>query len=61
MRRDELLTWDTESIWVYRADTPLPDGPRYRPIRLPHWNESNYMAHVSLPRWEWNMCLITFE
>lgn len=50
--RDELLTWDTESIWVYRADTPLPDGPRYRPIRLPHWNESNYMAHVSLPHWE---------
>lgn len=50
--RDELLTWDTESIWIYRADMPLPDAPHYRPIRPPHWNESNHMAHVSLPRWE---------
>jgi hypothetical protein len=49
--RDELLTWDLESIWIYGADSPLPNGPRYRPIRPPHWNESNYMAHVSLPHW----------
>jgi len=50
--RDELLTWDPEAIWIYRADAPLPSGPRYRPIRPPLWNESNYMAHVSRPHWE---------
>jgi rhamnogalacturonan endolyase len=50
--RDEVLTWDTESIWIYRVDAPPPEGPRYRPIRPPLWNESNYMAHVSVPRWE---------
>ncbi|MBN1642582.1 MAG: hypothetical protein JXA09_15210 [Anaerolineae bacterium] len=50
--RDELVTWDTNAIWIYRADAPLPAGPRYRPVRPPHWNESNYMAQVSLPNWE---------
>ncbi len=50
--RDELVTWDTESIWIYRADAPLPSGKRYRPVRPPHYNESNYMAQVSLPHWE---------
>jgi len=50
--RDELLTWDPRSLWIYKADAPLPDGPRYRPVRLPHRHESNYMAHVSVPRWE---------
>jgi rhamnogalacturonan endolyase len=56
--RDGLLTWDTESIWVYRADAPLPEGPRYRPIRTPLWNESNYMARVSLPHWEGSVCKV---
>jgi hypothetical protein len=23
----------------------------YAPIRNPHYNDSNYRAHVSLPRW----------
>jgi len=50
--RDELLTWDHESLWIYGADGPVPDGPRYRPIRPPHRHESNYMAHVSIPGWE---------
>jgi rhamnogalacturonan endolyase len=50
--RDELLAWDSESIWIYRADAPLPPGPRYRPIRPPHRHESNYMARVSIPHWE---------
>jgi hypothetical protein len=50
--RDELVTWDTESIWIYRADTPLPEGRRYRPIRQPQYNASNYIAQVSIPNWE---------
>jgi len=50
--RDELVVWDTEAIWIYRADAPLPAGRRYRPIRPPKHNESNYMAQVSIPHWE---------
>jgi hypothetical protein len=50
--RDELVTWDTASIWIYRADAPLPEGRRYCPIRPPLYNESNYMAQVSIPHWE---------
>jgi hypothetical protein len=50
--RDELLTWDTESIWIYRADAPLPEGRRYRPKRHPRYNASNYIAQVSMPNWE---------
>ena len=50
--RDELLCWDTESIWVYKADAPLPQGRRYRPERHPHYNASNYIAQLSRPGWE---------
>lgn len=50
--RDELVVWDLEEIWIYRADAPIPRGRKYRPIRPPKYNESNYMAQVSLPRWE---------
>lgn len=50
--RDELVAWDTESIWIYRADAPLPEGKRYRPIRQPLYNASNYVAQVSIPDWE---------
>jgi hypothetical protein len=50
--RDELVTWDTEAIWIYQADAPLPAGRRYRPLRMPLYNESNYMARISLPNWE---------
>ncbi len=51
--RDELLTWDLESIWIYRADIPLPEGKRYRPIRRPRlYNMSNYTGRVSIPHWD---------
>ena len=50
--RDELVVWDLNSIWIYRAAAPLPRGRRYRPIRPPRYNESNYMAQVSIPNWE---------
>ncbi len=49
--RDELITWDTESIWIYQADRPVAAGARYQPIRQPLYNESNYMARISLPNW----------
>jgi hypothetical protein len=49
--RDELITWDTESIWIYQADRPVAAGVRYQPIRQPLYNESNYMARISLPNW----------
>ena len=51
--RDELVVWDADSIWIYKADAPLPEGRRYRPLRRPkNYNESNYMASVSEPNWE---------
>ncbi|NLS77703.1 MAG: hypothetical protein GXY76_10630 [Chloroflexi bacterium] len=48
---DELIVWDKQSIWIYHSDAKLPAGKRYRPIRPPRWNESNYMAQISLPNW----------
>ncbi|MFC1582886.1 hypothetical protein ACFL4W_05040, partial [Planctomycetota bacterium] len=35
---DEILTWDHDSIWIYKPD-PLPQKPVY-PIRNADWNDS---------------------
>jgi hypothetical protein len=32
-------------------DSPPPAGRIYAPVRNPHYNDSNYRAHVSLPGW----------
>ena len=49
--RDEVVVWDTESMWVYtQDDSPL--GRRlYKPERNPLYNYSNYQLTVSLPGW----------
>ena len=49
--RDEIVLWDQERVWIYTQDAPPPAGRVYAPIRNPHYNDSNYRAHVSLPRW----------
>jgi hypothetical protein len=49
--RDEIVLWDQERVWIYTQDAPAPAGRVYAPIRNPHYNDSNYRAHVSLPRW----------
>lgn len=49
--RDEIVLWDTERVWIYTQDGPPPAGRVYAPVRNPDYNDSNYRAHVSLPRW----------
>lgn len=45
---DEILTWDENEIWIYKADVPGRNPGNY-PRRNPNFNESNYRAQVSLP------------
>jgi hypothetical protein len=49
--RDELIVWDTESIWIYTQDNPFKGARIYAPIRPPLYNESNYSPIVSWPAW----------
>jgi rhamnogalacturonan endolyase len=52
--RDEIVLWDQTQVWIYTQDGPPPKGKVYAPIRNPLYNDSNYRANVSLPRWkEW--------
>jgi hypothetical protein len=49
--RDELVVWDPYEMWIYtQSDSPKP-GRLYKPRRNPHYNASNYQAHISLPGW----------
>jgi rhamnogalacturonan endolyase len=50
--RDEIVLWDEGRVWIYTQDGPPPSGRVYAPIRNPDFNDSNYRAHVSLPRWK---------
>jgi rhamnogalacturonan endolyase len=50
--RDEIVLWDQNSVWIYTQDGPPPKGRVYAPIRNPLYNDSNYRANVSLPRWK---------
>ena len=49
---DELMLWDYERIWIYHTDRDAPPGRRYRPVRPPLYNMSNFQAYWSRPRWE---------
>jgi rhamnogalacturonan endolyase len=46
---DEVLTWNEEEIWIYKADVKGREPANY-PRRNPWHNDSNYRAQVSLPR-----------
>ncbi|MBN1865837.1 hypothetical protein JW916_00965 [Candidatus Sumerlaeota bacterium] len=50
--RDEILHWDTESIWIYTQDRPFEGDRIYSPIRPNPYNNSNYRGETSLPNWE---------
>lgn len=50
--RDEVILWDQKSVWIYTQDGPAPSGRIYAPIRNPDYNDSNYRANISLPRWK---------
>lgn len=45
---DEVLTWDEDEIWIYKADVHGREPGNY-PVRNPWFNESNYRTQVSLP------------
>jgi rhamnogalacturonan endolyase len=50
--RDEILLWDQNRVWIYTQDRPCAGEKVYAPQRNPTYNESNYRAQVSLPRWK---------
>jgi hypothetical protein len=50
--RDEIILWDPGRVWIYTQDRPAPEGKRYVPQRAPIYNDSNYRAAVSIPRWK---------
>jgi hypothetical protein len=49
--RDEVVLLDQERVWIYTQDRPFHGDRIYAPIRNPSYNESNYRANVSIPRW----------
>ncbi len=51
-KRDEIILWDQERVWIYTQDRPFTGTKIYAPERSPDYNESNYRTTVSLPRWE---------
>jgi rhamnogalacturonan endolyase len=50
--RDEILLWDQNRVWIYTQDRPFAGDKIYAPQRNPLYNESNYRAQVSIPRWK---------
>jgi len=50
--RDELIVWDTESIYIYTQDRPFKGEKIYAPKRPHLYNESNYAPVVSWPGWK---------
>lgn len=50
--RDELIVWDTESIWIYTQDRPFKGKRVYKPLRPVTYNESNYATMYSWPGWK---------
>ena len=50
-RRDRIVTWDLDRIWIYEPDAPPPSGRVYAPKRPPRHSMSNYQAYWSHPAW----------
>ncbi|MBM3213549.1 hypothetical protein FJZ36_01315 [Candidatus Poribacteria bacterium] len=50
--RDEIVVWDTRSVWVYTQDRAFEGTRLYVPQRNAHHNYSNYRSIVSLPAWD---------
>jgi hypothetical protein len=48
-KRDEVVLWDQQRVWIYTQDRPFQGKRIYAPIRNPDYNESNYRTNVSLP------------
>lgn len=50
--RDEVILWDEDRVWIYTQDRPFAGARLYAPVRNPSYNDSNYRANISLPRWQ---------
>jgi len=50
--RDEIILWDQNRVWIYTQDRPFAGQKLYAPQRAPIYNDSNYRAAVSIPRWK---------
>jgi hypothetical protein len=50
--RDEVVTWDEKSVWIYTPDRPFKGSKMYAPVRNPLYNMSNYSCIVSKPGWK---------
>ena len=50
--RDEVVTWDEKSVWIYTQDRPSKGSRMYAPVRNPLYNMSNYSCIVSTPGWK---------
>ncbi len=48
---DELMLWDQQRIWIYHNDRDPAEGGKYRPVRPPLYNMSNFQSYWSRPRW----------
>jgi hypothetical protein len=50
--RDEVVTWDEKSVWIYTQDGSFKGSKMYAPVRNPLYNMSNYSCIVSKPGWK---------
>jgi hypothetical protein len=50
--RDEVVTWDERSVWIYTQDRPFQGSKIYAPVRNPLYNMSNYSSIISKPGWK---------
>jgi len=49
--RDEVLVWDSKSLWIYTQDDNPRMGNTYNPDRIPLYNQSMHQMSRSLPGW----------
>ena len=47
--RDEIVTWDYNSMYIYTQDDSLKDDV-YAPVKYPEFNASNYRGEYSYPK-----------
>ena len=49
--RDEIVLWDTKSLWIYTQGDNIPPPKNIVPMyKLPLSNRSNYQTSVAIPR-----------
>jgi len=48
--RDEIVLWDSRSMYIYTQDTPFTGDKIYAPEKYPLYNASNYRGEYSWPK-----------